>query len=245
MPGAAGFGAVLFSCDNQALKTCLSRVGQSTGRLANANSLECALCAGSLFASMLYNAAGVSNRVRARKVRSVPCDAPAKFTACSGMQCIGPKCCIDAQHRPGDEASLCIVQADLWQFYLEPSLYGREVPTAGGARGPGRAYYVPMLSGLQLFRSMANQDEADDAAGQGSDVFQARGSSAGVAVQHVLKSSDSVKRRPVATRLSESWVHGAGCSWCLRPCAEPPRRASQAHVKAQARLSSGRRSCMH
>ena len=66
------------------------------------------------------------------------------------------------------------LQLDVWQFYLEPSLYGREVPTAGGARGPGRAYYVPMLSGMQLFRSMASQDEAAAAAGQGSDVFQVR-----------------------------------------------------------------------
>ncbi len=66
------------------------------------------------------------------------------------------------------------LQLDVWQFYLEPSLYGREVPTAGGSRGPGRAYYVPMLSGMQLFRSMASQDEAAAAAGQGSDVFQAR-----------------------------------------------------------------------
>ena len=98
-----------------------------------------------------------------------------------------------------------MVQADLWQFYLEPSLYGREVPTAGGARGPGRAYYVPMLSGLQLFRSMANQDEADDAAGQGSDVFQARSSGVGLAVQHVMRNGSSVTRPPVAACLATFW----------------------------------------
>lgn len=59
------------------------------------------------------------------------------------------------------------MQADLWQFYLEPSLYGQEVYTVGGSRGSGRAYYVPLLSGFQLFCNMkalkpTDEKDADD-----------------------------------------------------------------------------------
>ncbi|KAA6423174.1 MAG: hypothetical protein FRX49_07161 [Trebouxia sp. A1-2] len=39
---------------------------------------------------------------------------------------------------------------DLWQWYLEPSLYGTEVLTMGGSRGPSVSYYVPYLSAMQL-----------------------------------------------------------------------------------------------
>jgi len=46
------------------------------------------------------------------------------------------------------------LQADLWAFYLEASVYGQEVFTCGGARGPAHAYFVPLLSGLQLFASV-------------------------------------------------------------------------------------------
>lgn len=40
---------------------------------------------------------------------------------------------------------------DIWKFYHEPSLYGREVWTLGGQRGPSHAYFVPYLSAMQLF----------------------------------------------------------------------------------------------
>jgi hypothetical protein len=41
--------------------------------------------------------------------------------------------------------------ADVWRFYQEPSLYGREVYTLGGTRGPSWSYFVPYLSAVQLF----------------------------------------------------------------------------------------------
>ena len=41
-------------------------------------------------------------------------------------------------------------QGDLWQWYLEPSLYGTEIVTLGGSRGPSVSYYVPYLSAMQL-----------------------------------------------------------------------------------------------
>ncbi|KAL0053045.1 hypothetical protein WJX82_000107 [Trebouxia sp. C0006] len=45
---------------------------------------------------------------------------------------------------------------DLWQWYLEPSLYGTEVLTMGGSRGPSVSYYVPYLSAMQLLLPLDN-----------------------------------------------------------------------------------------
>ena len=39
----------------------------------------------------------------------------------------------------------------MWDFFRQPSLYGREILTHGGRRGPARAYYLPSLSAMQLF----------------------------------------------------------------------------------------------
>ncbi len=44
-----------------------------------------------------------------------------------------------------------VVQSDVWSFYDEASIYGKEVFTMGGGRGPSLAYYVPSLSAMQLF----------------------------------------------------------------------------------------------
>ena len=41
-------------------------------------------------------------------------------------------------------------QADVWGFFSDASLYGMEVYTISGTRGPAMAYYVPMLSALRL-----------------------------------------------------------------------------------------------
>ena len=46
---------------------------------------------------------------------------------------------------------LVSVQAQLWSFYDEASVFGREVQTTGGGRGPSRAFFVPSLSTMQLF----------------------------------------------------------------------------------------------
>jgi len=48
------------------------------------------------------------------------------------------------------------LQGDLWQWYLEPSLYGTEVLTMGGSRGPSVSYYVPYLSAMQLLLPLDN-----------------------------------------------------------------------------------------
>lgn len=42
------------------------------------------------------------------------------------------------------------LQGDLWQWFLEPSLYGTDILTMGGSRGPSVSYYVPYLSAMQL-----------------------------------------------------------------------------------------------
>lgn len=44
-----------------------------------------------------------------------------------------------------------ILQAHLWSFYEEASVFGKEVHTTGGSRGPSRAFFVPSLSAMQLF----------------------------------------------------------------------------------------------
>lgn len=43
----------------------------------------------------------------------------------------------------------------MWQWYLEPSLYGTEIVTLGGSRGPSVSYYVPYLSAMQLLLPLA------------------------------------------------------------------------------------------
>ena len=62
------------------------------------------------------------------------------------------------------ESALPFPQGDLWATYLEASLYGQEVFTCGGARGPAHAYFVPLLSGYQLFTSAppADANASDD-----------------------------------------------------------------------------------
>eukprot|EP00798_Chlamydomonas_sp_ICE-L_P015679 gene15679-21784_t len=47
---------------------------------------------------------------------------------------------------------------DVWRFYLEPSIYGREVYTLGGSRGPSLCYFVPYLSAIQLFTPTTPRD---------------------------------------------------------------------------------------
>ena len=43
------------------------------------------------------------------------------------------------------------MQAHLWSFYEAASVFGKEVHTTGGSRGPSRAFFVPSLSAMQLF----------------------------------------------------------------------------------------------
>ncbi|GMH45315.1 hypothetical protein BSKO_13272 [Bryopsis sp. KO-2023] len=40
---------------------------------------------------------------------------------------------------------------DVWSFYYEPSMFGREVYIHGGMRGPSLAYFLPYLSAVQIF----------------------------------------------------------------------------------------------
>ncbi len=56
------------------------------------------------------------------------------------------------------------LQGDLWQWYLEPSLYGTEVLTMGGSRGPSVSYYVPYLSAMQLLLPLDHNASSQPAA---------------------------------------------------------------------------------
>ncbi|KAG1656982.1 hypothetical protein FOA52_007667 [Chlamydomonas sp. UWO 241] len=55
--------------------------------------------------------------------------------------------------------------SDVWAFYQEHSAYGREVQTLGGARGQSTCYFLPYLSGMQLF--VAAAEAGAEAAGEG------------------------------------------------------------------------------
>ncbi|GIL87141.1 hypothetical protein Vretimale_14256 [Volvox reticuliferus] len=53
--------------------------------------------------------------------------------------------------KPPQQALQELKLRDLWNFYFEPSLYGREVFTLGGHRGASNSYFVPYLSAIQIF----------------------------------------------------------------------------------------------
>lgn len=40
---------------------------------------------------------------------------------------------------------------DLWNWYLRPSLFGREVITLGGGSTESRAFFIPFVSAMQLY----------------------------------------------------------------------------------------------
>mmetsp|Transcript_28443 Transcript_28443/g.73206 ORF Transcript_28443/g.73206 Transcript_28443/m.73206 type:complete len:1057 (-) Transcript_28443:1360-4530(-) len=60
--------------------------------------------------------------------------------------------------RPLEEALPSLSLEDVWRFYHDPSLHGREVYTLGGARGPSVSYFVPYLSAMQLFTPASPKD---------------------------------------------------------------------------------------
>ena len=50
------------------------------------------------------------------------------------------------------------MQGDVWNWFLEPSLYGTDILTLGGSRGPSVSYYVPYLSAMQLLLPVPEPD---------------------------------------------------------------------------------------
>lgn len=68
------------------------------------------------------------------------------------------------------------MQADLWAQYDEASVYGREVLTLGGRRRPAHAYFVPLLSGMQLWVPVPEGRALNDAlASEHQRVYAAEG----------------------------------------------------------------------
>lgn len=63
----------------------------------------------------------------------------------------------------GRNQAAILLQGDLWQWYLEPSLYGTEIVTLGGSRGPSVSYYVPYLSAMQLLLPLSPEGHASQA----------------------------------------------------------------------------------
>ncbi|KXZ52692.1 hypothetical protein GPECTOR_9g738 [Gonium pectorale] len=60
--------------------------------------------------------------------------------------------------KPPQQALQELRLRDLWNFYFEPSLYGREVFTLGGHRGASNSYFVPYLSAIQIFMAAMPTD---------------------------------------------------------------------------------------
>ncbi|KAG1679484.1 hypothetical protein FOA52_011083 [Chlamydomonas sp. UWO 241] len=63
---------------------------------------------------------------------------------------VTPMLALDAS-LPADEALADLCVDSVWRFFEDHSVYGREVYTLGGARGPSMCYFVPYLSAIQLF----------------------------------------------------------------------------------------------
>jgi len=65
---------------------------------------------------------------------------------------------IDAS-KPVQAALGEITLEDVWRFYLEPSMFGREVMASTGELGETQCYFVPYLSGMQLFTPATHKSE--------------------------------------------------------------------------------------
>jgi hypothetical protein len=63
------------------------------------------------------------------------------------------------------QLSAALRLGDVWQMFKDASLWGAPVVTLGGARGCSTAYYVPYLSAMQLFTTVAPVGAADGADG--------------------------------------------------------------------------------
>ena len=106
------------------------------------------------------------------------------------------------------------MQSDVWSFYDEASIYGKEVFAMGGGRGPSLAYYVPSLSAMQLFLPV--HPEA------------ARGHAAG----HVYRLSDGLSAK---VRYPEHWRELQCSMWESHWISRPPlARSNEAEVATYA-----------
>ncbi|KAL6753153.1 hypothetical protein V8C86DRAFT_2733645 [Haematococcus lacustris] len=71
---------------------------------------------------------------------------------------VTPMISLDCSGQPVAQALRSLTLDAVWRFYAEPSVYGREVYTLGGARGPSLCYFVPYLSAIQLFTAASPRD---------------------------------------------------------------------------------------
>lgn len=88
------------------------------------------------------------------------------------------------------------LQGDLWQWYLEPSLYGTEVVTLGGSRGPSVSYYVPYLSAMQLLLPMPCQEVAAQQQPAAATISFSQPQQSETSLQESDDSSNRLQQRP-------------------------------------------------
>lgn len=118
---------------------------------------------------------------------------------------------LTAQTGPGAKP---LTLGDLWAFYIEASVYGQEVFTCGGARGPAHAYFVPLLSGLQLFASVAAGDVEDAPPAGGERLYACDGAARRGGTRHMrLLAQHSVGENPYA----RAPLHAAMAGLAERP----------------------------
>eukprot|EP00887_Chlorella_sp_A99_P007431 scaffold2.g7431.t1 len=74
-----------------------------------------------------------------------------------------------------------LTMAEVWRCFEAASLFGQEVATLGGPRGPSTAHFLPYLSAVHLFESAApetEEGEEGDSGEEGEEGGSARGAAA-------------------------------------------------------------------
>ena len=77
---------------------------------------------------------------------------------------LSPRCC-----------ALSLLQAEVWRCFEAASLFGVEVATLGGPRGPSTSHFLPYLSAVHMFRAVGEQEVAAAAVPQAGPAGQDSG----------------------------------------------------------------------
>ena len=113
----------------------------------------------------------------------------------------------------------CLMQADIWKWFLEPSLFGTDVLTLGGSRGPSVSYYVPYLSAMQLLLPAVPRATTPGHPSRAQAGSEAAAPAAGA--QRGLREAGRPAHGKVY-QLAQEWrgwpaqVSSAACSWVLQ-----------------------------
>lgn len=96
----------------------------------------------------------------------------------------------------------------VWDLFLEPSLWGTPVTTMGGPRGTSTAYYVPFMSAMQLFTTVADVGPAAAPPAPGNSTTSGNNSDSGSTVNS--SSASPVSSSGTSTASSYAAAAAAG-----------------------------------